>query len=255
MLNREGIFFTSVVVSLLLLWLGFLVHVDTRFAGSLPGFIVGMIALLLLLTASAYSLVKRIPVIKEAVSKRVPMHTLLALHTYTGVFAGFFAIIHSGHRFASPLGILLISFTLVTILSGFVGRYLMAQVSLDLKEKYALLDRAKLQYDRTVEQIRGHSDLAARVAAHAGFFSRLLAPLTLQSQGQGAANEVAAIESRAVRLGETVADLEYAVETHELFKRWFSHWLAFHIAASVALYLFLIFHIATEVRLGLRWLA
>jgi len=144
---------------------------------------------------------------------------------------------------------------LVTILSGFVGRYLMAQVSLDLKEKYALLDQAKLQYDRTVEQVRGHSDLAARVAAHAGFFSRLLAPLTLQPQGQGAANEVAAIESRAVRLGETVADLEYAVETHELFKRWFSRWLAFHIAASVALYLFIIFHIATEVRLGLRWLA
>jgi len=253
MQERERVIVTGLVVFLLLLWLGFLVHVDPRFAGSLPGFIVGLIALLLLLVPAAYSLVKRVPRLKQAITKCVPMRTLLTWHIYASILGGILAIIHSGHRFASRVGILLISMTLLVILSGFVGRYLMAQISQEIKEKYALLDRAKAHYDRTAEELRGRPDLAASVAGYAGFFSRLFAPLKLRRQ---AANDgVAAIEWRAVQLGESVADLEYAVKTHELFKLWFARWLRFHIAISVTLYLILFFHVATEIRLGLRWLA
>ena len=253
MQERERVIVTGLVVFLLLLWLGFLVHVDPRFPGSLTGFIIGVVALLLLLVPAAYSLIKRVPKLRQAITRRVPMRTLLAWHIYSAILGGILAIIHSGHRFASRVGVLLISMTLLVILSGFVGRYLMAQISQEIKEKYALLDRAKAHYDRMAEELRGRSDLAGVVASYAGFFSRLLAPLKLRRQ---AANDgVAAIEWRAVQLGETVADLEYAIKTHEIFKLWFARWLRFHIVISVVLYLILFFHIASELRLGLRWLA
>jgi len=253
MQERERIIVTGLVVFLLLLWLGFLVHVDPRFAGSLTGFIVGLIALLLLLVPAVYSLIKRIPSLKQAITRHVPMRTLLAVHIYASILGGILAIIHSGHLFASPLGAMLISMTLLVILSGFVGRYLMAQIAQEIKEKYAMLDRAKAQYDRLTEQVRERQDLATSIAGYAGFFSRLLAPFILK---RSAANDsTAAIEWRAVQIGEAVADLEYAVKTHELFKLWFARWLRFHIVISVVLYLILSFHIASEIRLGLRWLA
>lgn len=253
MQERERVIVTGLVVFLLLLWLGFLVHVDPRFAGSLPGFAIGLTALLLLLVPAAYSLIKRVPQLKRAITKRVPMRTLLAWHIYSAIIGGILAIVHSGHRFASPLGILLISMTLLVILSGFVGRYLMARISQAIKEKYGLLDQAKREYDRTAEQLHQRPDLAAGVAGFTGFFSRLLAPLMLQRQAVN--EEAAALEWRAIQLGEAVADLEYAVETHELFKLWFSRWLRFHIVISIILYLLIAFHVASEIHLGLRWLS
>ena len=51
-----------------------------------------------------------------------------------------------------------------------------------------------------------------------------------------------------------VADLEYAVRTHELFKRWFSRSLKVHIVLSVILYVLLALHIGSGIYFGLRWL-
>lgn len=252
MQERERFLVTGLVVFLLLLWLGFLVHVDARFAGSLPGFLLGVGALVLLLVPAVYSVIKRLPGLKEAVTKRVSMGTLLAWHIYASIIGGILAILHSGHRFTSRIGFLLVSMTLLVILSGFVGRYLMVQIAQEIKEKYALLDKARIQYGRIAEQLRGHSDLSAGVGRYAGFFSRLLAPVVLQRQA--ASGGIAAIEWNAVQLGESIADLEYAVKTHEFFKQWFSRWLRFHIIISIVLYLLIAFHVVSEISLGLRWL-
>src|SRR5260370_41467261 len=124
----------------------------------------------------------------------------------------------------------------------------MGEISQEIKEKYALLDGAKAHYGRMAEEMRGRSDLAGVVASYAGFFSRLLAPLKLRRQA--ATDGVAAIALRAVQLGGTVADLEYSVKTHEIFKLWFGRWLRFHIVISFVLYLFLFFHFASEICLG-----
>ena len=58
----------------------------------------------------------------------------------------------------------------------------------------------------------------------------------------------------AVRLAETQADLEFALGSHELFKRFFSRWLKLHIAISMALYVLLGLHIWATIYFGLRWL-
>ena len=56
-----------------------------------------------------------------------------------------------------------------------------------------------------------------------------------------------------IRIAESVADLEYAVRTHELFKRWFGLSLRLHIVLSVILYVLLGLHVWAEVYVGLRW--
>ena len=57
-----------------------------------------------------------------------------------------------------------------------------------------------------------------------------------------------------IRNAEGVADLEYAIRTHELFKHWFARSLKLHIILSVILYLLIGIHIWSEFYLGLRWL-
>jgi hypothetical protein len=51
-----------------------------------------------------------------------------------------------------------------------------------------------------------------------------------------------------------VANLEYAVRTHELLKRWCGRWLKLHLGLSVILYVLLALHIGSGIYFGLRWL-
>jgi len=50
-----------------------------------------------------------------------------------------------------------------------------------------------------------------------------------------------------------VADLEYAIRTHEFFKRWFSRALVVHIVLSIIFYVLLGLHIWAGIHFGLRW--
>ncbi len=60
---------------------------------------------------------------------------------------------------------------------------------------------------------------------------------------------------RALRLAESIANVEYAVKTHETFKRWFAAWLKFHIVISFILYGLLALHVWAGIHFGLRWFA
>jgi hypothetical protein len=59
--------------------------------------------------------------------------------------------------------------------------------------------------------------------------------------------------TRAVRLTESIADLEYAIKAHETFKDWFATWLKFHIVISFILYGLLALHVWAGIYFGLRW--
>lgn len=74
-----------------------------------------------------------------------------------------------------------------------------------------------------------------------------LASLGINVPFAGPAGEV-------IRTAEGVADLEYAVKTHELFKRWFARSLKLHIVLSVVFYVLLGVHIGSGFYFGLRWL-
>lgn len=251
MKERERIVAVGLFGLLTLLWLGFVVHRSPRFPGSLWGGVLGVSAALLMVWPLGYSAVKRIAVLKTWVTRRVRMRTLLAWHVYTGLLGAILAILHTGHNFTSRLGIVLTAAMLVAVLTGFIGRYFLGQVSKELREKQDLLARSQEAYRRTAEELARSPEPAVAVAALRGVLCRLAVQI-LAPQEEGAESGLA-LSRRAVRLVESMADLEYAIVTHELLKRRFALWLDLHIAASIVFYVLLALHVWAGIYFGLRW--
>lgn len=248
MKEREGIIVTGVLSILLVSWLGFLFHRSPRFAGSEIGVAFGIAGAVLMLIPLAYPFVKRIPFIHDRVTARVSMQTLLTWHVYAGIFGPLLAIIHTGHKFNSWLGITLTAVMLLCVVSGFVLRYLLTFVTHDIKDKLLLLQTA-----------RGDLDSAWGVLENAAPEAKSFPKARLLTAGLASVGIDLSTASGPVaevtRTAESVADIEFAIRTDELFKRWFARSLAIHIVLSVILYVLLGLHIWAGIHLGMRWLS
>lgn len=242
----------GLLLLLLILWLGFLVHRSPRFPGSLTGVVLAITsALLMLVFPLAYAAAKRIPTVKKVLTRRISISTLLTWHLYTGTVGSILGIIHTGHRFESNLGIVLTAMMLLTVLSGYVGRHFLSYVTLELNEKQALLNKLATIYNQTVAELARLPDPAVTAAASHGVFTQLfsgfIAPEASLRQS------TTSVSYRAVHLAESIADVEYAIKTHELFKHRSAVWVKLHIATSATFYVLLILHVWAEVYFGLRW--
>ena len=246
MKEREGIVLSGTVAVLLLAWLGFLLHRSPRFAGSGAGAAFGIAGATLMLIPLAYPFVKRIPSLRAAVTKHMSLQTLLTIHVYAGILGPLLAIIHTGHKFDSLLGIALTAVMLMVVVSGFAVRYLLKFISQEVKDKLILLQTARGDLDYAWGVLE-RSPAEMRGLPRAPLFAAGLASFGFEFPSGGPASEV-------TRTAEGVADLEYAIRTHELFKRWFGPSLKVHIVLSVTLYLLLALHIGTGIHFGLRWL-
>lgn len=253
MKEREPLVAGGLVALLLMLWLGFFVHRSPRFAGSVWGGAFGVSGALFMLLSSAYLVVKRVPLLKTWVTRRVSMQALLAWHMYTGILGTLLGVLHTGHKFHSPLGIALTAASLLVVLSGFVGRYLMKQISLELREKKELLTNLELAYRQTAGEVAAYPEQTAVLRPLAGFWSRLVVGLFVTAPAAGPGSLSAPV--RALRLADAIADLEYAIKTHEIFKRRFAAWLTVHIITGFVLYGLLGLHIWAGIHFGLRWFA
>jgi len=246
MKERERIILTGVLSVLLLGWLGFLFHSSPRFAGSGVGAAFGISGAVLMLVPLIYVFVKRIPFLKERVTKYVSLQTWLSLHIYTGIVGALLALIHTGHKYASPLGIALTATMLLVVVSGFTVRYLLTYVNQEIKDKLLLLQTARGDLD-SAWGVLENSPAEAKALPKAPLLTAGLASLGIDlSTAGGPAGEV-------TRLAESVADLEYAIRTHELLKRWFARSLQLHIVLSVILYVLLGLHVWAGIHMGLRW--
>ena len=246
MKNRERLIVSSTLAVLVFAWLGFLLHVSPRFAGSGLGAVFGISGAVLMLVPLVYVFAKRIPFLNKLLTKHVSMHTWLSVHIYTGIFGALLALIHTGHKYNSPLGIALTATMLLVVVSGFVLRYLTPFVNVDMKDKLLLLQTA-----------RGDLDSAWGVLEKSPAEKKGLPKLPLLTAALAALGLPAAFDTPAARvttLAESVADLEYSIRTHELLMRWFSRALKVHIILSVAMYALLAAHIASGIYFGLRWL-
>jgi hypothetical protein len=229
-IERERTVVTGLLVLQVLLWLGFAVHRSPRFPGSLSGTALGVAgAALMVLPSFAYLASKRVPALKRWVTPRVPLPKLVAWHVYGGILGSVLAILHTGHRFQSTLGIALTGIMLVSVFSGYGGRHFLRQVSLDLREKQALLAELVTAYNETARHLSAGANTPASETMTLGY--------------------------RATELAGSIADLEYTIKAHELLKRRYSTWIALHIGSSVAFYILLGLHIWASVYFGLRWLA
>tara|TARA_R110002096_G_scaffold34448_8_gene98380 strand:- start:120 stop:905 length:786 start_codon:yes stop_codon:yes gene_type:complete len=251
--ERESTIVGGLVVLMLVLWLGFLVHRSPTFPGSGLGHAIGIVGALLMLVPLAYLFVKRIPWLRKAVTSLVPMRTLLAWHIYAGILGPVLVLLHTGHHFESVLGAALAGLTIVVVLSGYVGRYLMRTINAGLKDKRSQLGQIEVAYEEIRNTLATSSMAPAVMARRGRLWRRIVDAFFVNDAGNDPV--LTPIVTRAMRLAESRADLEYSIGTHERFKRWFAKWLRWHIALSMLLYLLMALHIWATIYFGIRWLS
>jgi hypothetical protein len=245
--GNERFIVTGVLSLLLLSWLGFFLHRSPRFPGSGVGTILGVAAALLMLVPLAYTVAKRMTFMHERIGKLLSMKTLMTLHVYAGLFGPFLAILHTGHKFDSPLGIVLVALMLLIVVSGYAVRYLLAFVTHEIKDKLLLLQTARGDLDYAWGLHESMTRAMHMDPNAAGLVT------TETSLGQGVKPGDPARE--ITRIAESVADLEYSIRLHENFQFWSRHALNVHIGFSILFYVLLIAHIAAGVQYGFRWFA
>lgn len=245
MKEREGIIVTAVASVLLLAWLGFFFHRSPRFAGSGVGAVFGIAGAVLMLVPLAYPIAKRIPFLHDRITARVSLQSLMALHVYAGVLGPVLALIHTGHKYDSLLGITLTAVMLLVVVSGYAVRYLLTYVNREISDKLLLLQTARGDLD-SAWGVLENSPAEMRALPKSPVLTAGLASLGIELPFGGPAGEV-------IHIAEAVADLEYAVRTHELFKRWFSRSLKLHIVLSVILYMLIALHVWSGIYFGIRW--
>lgn len=250
-MGRERTVLSTLIVLLVVLWAGFAVHRSPRFPGSLTG---GMLAVsgatLMVVFSLAYMAVKRMPALKQRISKRISLGELLKWHVYTSAIGAILALLHTGHRFESDLGVALTASMLITVLSGYVGRHLLGRVSMDLREKRDELAKLETAYNEAVGEIARKPDPLLASASH-GMLSWMSMRSALRPADAGEASR--SLPYRAVRMAESIAELEYSIRSHERFKLLSARWLKVHIAAALVFYALLGLHVWASIHFGLRW--
>jgi hypothetical protein len=235
-MNRTERLTVEVVLTLLLFLVpAFVLHTSPRFAGSLAGFALGVAAATLMVALLIYPLAKYSVRLKPWITRVASMRALLAFHVYAGVFGAFLAILHTGHKYQSPLGIALVIAMLVVVATGVVGRYYLPETSAELREEQSRLATLRSAYDRTAAAFAERQ--ALEDAAAAGISAPALRDVSVR------------------QLVEGIADLEYAVGSREAIKKTFMRWIVAHVVAAILMYLLLTLHIAGEIYYGLRWLS
>jgi hypothetical protein len=232
--DRERLIVDIVLASLLLLVPAFLLHSDDRFAGSLAGFAAGSCAAALMVLLLIYPLTKYGRGLKALVTRLVSTRALLDFHVYAGIIAAFLALLHTGHKFHSPLGIALVVSMLIVVVTGFVGRYYLPQTAVEIRVQQSRLATLRSAYDRT---------------------ALILSSLGTTASGGTAVNASVLQEVPLLQLVDSISDLEYTIGSHEAVKKIFMQWIGLHVIAAVAMYALLALHIAAEIYYGLRWLA
>lgn len=245
MKERDRIVAAGVFAVLIFAWLGFLVHTAPRFAGTGAGAVFGIAGAVLMFVPLAYPAVKRIPFLSARITPYVSLQTWMTLHVYAGILGPLLGIIHTGHKYDSPLGIALTAVMLLVVMSGFIGRYLLSFVNQEIKDKLLLLQTARGDLD-SAWGVLENSPAEMKALPKSPLLAAGLASLGLDLSSGGPAGEV-------TRCAESVADLEYAVRTHEFVKRWCGRWLMLHLILSVILYVLLGLHVWASIHFGLRW--
>ena len=140
---------------------------------------------------------------------------------------------------------------LIVVLSGFTGRYLLSQISEEIREKKNLQAALFQRYEETAAEIRRRPEMVPALAAVARPMQWLRSYLLVPMYGIPAAN--ANLYVRAVDLAESISDMQYAIQMDNFFKSWFGRWLKIHIALSALLYVLLGLHVWAELHFGIRW--
>ena len=225
MTETEKVTVGALLSALALLVPAFLLHSAPRFPGSLAGGLFGIAAALLFVLLLVYSIVKRQAWVKERTQRLVSLGGLLSFHVYAGAIGALLGIIHSGHKFQSPIGIALVIAMLTVVVTGFIGRYYLAQVGQELRFQQKELKVLRDRYD-------------------------VLAAVSADLHGQ---NIVDPSGLPLDSLLGAIADLEFTITARDVIKATLDRWIVVHIVAAIIMYGLLTMHIWSSIYFGLRW--
>ncbi|MBL4698220.1 MAG: hypothetical protein JKX70_05235 [Phycisphaerales bacterium] len=251
MRKHEPILVGMLMAILFVVWLGFPIHASHRFAGSFGGGVLAVSGSALLLVPFLYSIVKRNKRVKGIVTSRVSMKTALDWHVYAGILGPILVLLHTGHNYRSPLAITLTTLMLVVVLSGFVGRFLNAKISRSIKVKKMMLAELNSAYQEATDELHQYPDAASHVKPFSIGIVRMLFRVMAKPDSSGP--DLASKVAHTIEIAESIADVEYAISTHETFKRAFKVWLRWHIIISMGFYVLLALHVWSGIHFGLRW--
>jgi hypothetical protein len=218
-MKLERILVATGLLLLPVLWLQSILHQAPRFAGSLAGGVLGIAATLLMLVPLAYALLKRLP---RSPAGPAPA-SVLRWHVIATTAGTLLAVVHSGHRVQSWLGLLLVGAMLLCLVSGYVGRHYLQYVARELRDRQEDAARLRLEYDAIVSRMADLPDTGAMRAA-------------------------------AAEVAGALADLDYAVTADAWLRKRLRAWLAIHVLSSVIFYALLAAHIWAGLQYGVRWL-
>jgi hypothetical protein len=248
MSETEKLTVGALVTVLLLFVPGFVLHEAPRFPGSLAGSLLGIGGAVLMVLLLIYPLVKHFAWLRRRVTRRVSMGAILSFHVYAGALGALLGILHTGHKFQSPLGITLVSSMLIVVLSGFVGRYYMTHLRVELRDQKAMLDTLRADYDRIATELAG-APMVRSLLGLPGLWLGRLAPVSAGPDVTAGAPGIP-----LPQLVNEIADLEYAMRRREPIQGAFAEWMFVHIAAAIVMYAALTLHIWNGIYYGLRWL-
>ncbi|MET3663974.1 hypothetical protein [Caulobacter sp. 1776] len=241
MRERGDILVAMLAGFILVFPLGFVLHVSSRFPGSFAGGMLGILAVLTMLLTLPYVAAKHIGVVDRVLSRFVAKPTLLAVHVYAGVLAPLLALFHAAHKLDSPLGVMLTGLLLLTVLSGFVGRFLLAELARALRGRKSELASLKAAYLNLPPPPSG-----AEPPRPLGRLTSLLFRPGDPPTAPAPADKVA--------LAAALSDSEYAVRAEAATSSLFAKWRLLHVVAGVVLYGLILLHVGAALYYGLRWL-
>lgn len=203
--------------------------------------------LLMLMTETLYSIRKR-----SKTARWGRLQNWLAFHIFTGLVGPYLVLLHSSWKFNGLAGILTL-FTLIIVISGFVGRYF-----------YTALPRSAegilLEYDQASAKLQTlEAQFAALLAPHPELADQLPDGLSSSRQAAGKSRPSTRywkeLERRVppedhgllaqVRSNwEMQGQLEKQLESLASSRRLLAAWHAFHIPLGVATFLIGLVHIA-----------
>ncbi|MDF0544127.1 hypothetical protein PX699_17390 [Sphingobium sp. H39-3-25] len=242
-MRERGDLIVGLLVAFLVLFpLGYLVHVSPRFPGSLAGGIIGIAALVLMVLTLPYVAAKHIKWVDRTLLHVVSKPTLLAIHIYAGVLAPILGLVHAAHKFESPVGLFVTVILLMTVITGYIGRYLLAQIAKALRGRRSEL--ASLRSDFLDEPAPQPST------------TRTKAPLSGWKRYFFVAADAPAADLTGDReaLAAALADTEFAIRAEKATNALFAKWRLLHILLACLIYALLALHVGAAIYFGLRWL-
>lgn len=224
----------------------FMAYPFESFSGSIPGHALGIAGTVMMFLALIYPYRKRI--LKKK-SKQNP----LMPHVYFGLVGASLVVIHSGHKHASTVGVLIFIATLLVVLSGIVGKMLYAKVSRTLRGHRADIEMLT-HFFQDRRKTAGLDLDACRLV-----FERENFPAWEGEYDDNKPEGVDAADARARcqvlgELVEAMVDKEAAISVFSKTQKYFSFWSNVHIFSTYFLFAMIGVHVLTTLYYGLRWL-